>query len=81
MRYRWKIFTNDYDNYQSNNWNVYERTEKKSLTFWDIINAIHKFIEKDNDNIKKILDTLPEDDIQEYLRAKKLSRIKNKVKK
>jgi len=76
---KWKIIDH-YNNYQSNGWYIFEKAENKQLTDWEIINIIKIFIKKHHRNINKILDELPEDVIQEYLRNKKLAIIKNKLK-
>jgi len=74
-----KITNNDYDYYKE--FNFYETTTKKTEpTIWELIDMIEKIIEKHPRNIKKILDNLPEEEIQKYLRAKKMAKIKRNAK-
>jgi len=67
-----------YDYYKEYKWYSKEATNK--LSKWDIINQVEKLIKKDSDNINSILDTIPEEEIQKYLRAKKMAKIKRNAK-
>jgi hypothetical protein len=74
---KYTISGNVKDYYKEYNW--YTKTTRE-INIWDILKDIVKLIEKDPKNIHMILNVLPEDVIQEYLRDKKLSKIKQKTK-
>lgn len=54
---------------------------KKYPVLSSVLENIGKLITQDKKNIIKILDSLSEDDIQNYLRAKKLSKLEKNIKK
>lgn len=49
----------------------------KNPTISEVIEMVEKQLEIHPRNMTKILDSIPEEDIQNYLRAKKLNKIKN----
>jgi hypothetical protein len=73
----------DYDHKEDyqNGWYEYTKTTKKDPTIWDLINMLKEMIKNDTNVdivIKKILNEIPEEEIQKYLRAKKIAKIKKK---
>jgi len=71
----------DYYDYEhkSNGWYEYEKIiQDREPTMMDLINMMEKLIEKHPRNIIKILESLPEEEIQKFLRAKKMAKIKSK---
>jgi len=76
-RYRKGRYEDYSHNIINNDW--YEKPIKKTEpSLSEVIDIIEKTIEKHPRNIIKILESLPEDEIQNFLRAKKLSKIKDK---
>jgi len=79
-RSKWKETSgNSYDFYKEYEWNE-SKTTVKEPTIYDLLEMMDKLIEQHPRNINKILENLSEEDIQKFLRAKKLSKIKGKVK-
>ena len=68
---------NDYKSYDYKSYDWCEIKIKEGLTSEEILDIIKNFA-KSNDGIFMILESLPEDAIQNFLRAKKLNKIKGK---
>lgn len=71
------IYNNILKNQEEDDYYKWEVKETREPTKWEILIMIEKFIEKHPRNIIKILESLPEEEIQKFLRAKKLKKIKN----
>ena len=68
----------DYYDYKKD-YGYYETKIKKEPTISDILDLIKKRVKNQSD-IFKILDNFPDEVIQKYIRAKKLSKIRKKSK-
>lgn len=78
-KYRYEVLKEIFDKHNnSNGW--YEYDHKTKPTKWEIFSYITELIKQDEENIIRILELLPEDDIQEFLRAKKLAKIQKNTK-
>lgn len=66
---------------KNNNYYKYTIYDKQDINFYDFLEYLENFVEDDPENIKKILSRIPEDKIQNYLRTKKLNKIKKKLNK
>jgi len=73
-RNKWIVSNNDGDV-----WNDVKET-KIEPTIYDLLEMMDKLIEQHPRNINKILEHISEEDIQKFLRAKKLSKIQSKIK-
>jgi len=62
--------------HKSNGWQSYEH--KTEPTMFDLLVMMDKLIQKHPRNINKILENIPEEEIQKYLRAKKMAKIQGK---
>jgi len=74
---------NNYPEYKSNGWYEHKDIPIRILptpSISDLLDMMDKIIEQHPRNIKKILDNLPEEEIQKYLRAKKMAKIKSEMK-
>ncbi len=72
---------NEYDDGNKYDYYHHEKpfswTKEPSITIADILPILRK-LNRDKKNIFRILDALPEETIQEYIRAKKLAKINEK---
>ena len=73
----------EFGEYESNGWYEYEYKETpiwekaKEPIMSDLLDMLEKLIEKHPRNIIQILEALPEEEIQKFLRAKKMAKIKS----
>jgi len=81
-RSKWKETSNGYGDSSSYDW--YEHKETKSEPdIWTVVKDLRKILKEGDpvvDIIKSVLNEIPDEEIQKYLRARKLAKIKGEIK-
>lgn len=74
---RWQLVNGTLYDTLKCDWDEHLKTQMEP-TVYDLLNMMDKLLQKHPRNLIKILDKLPEEEIQKYIRSKKLAKLKNK---